>query len=200
MSKISKSTVKTIPLYTAILLAGLAFMAGFISASVLPEKMRNWAFYRSSEASPNTINLNERLQVLEAETEKNPLDEKLWFELGELYSDSNLPDKAISAYQKVLAINPSNADVWTEIGILQHKSGKPDNSIEALDKAIAIDPKHENSRFIKGFVLMHGLKNRDGAIHAWEELLEINPLAMAPNGQSVDQLIQHYRKHVKTNS
>ena len=46
---------------------------------------------------------------------------------------------------------------------------------------------------------MHDLKDRDGAIRSWEELLEMNPLAMAPDGRSVDQLIQHYREHVKTN-
>ena len=27
------------------------------------------------------------------------------------------------------------------------------------------------------------------------ELLEINPLAMAPNGKTVDELVTHYREH-----
>jgi hypothetical protein len=42
---------------------------------------------------------------------------------------------------------------------------------------------------------MHDLDDRKGAIRAWEALLEINPVAMAPNGQSVDELIVHYRQH-----
>lgn len=195
MSKATKSSIKTIPIYTTIVLAGITFLAGFISAMLLP--LAGSSFQTSGK--PDTKNLVEQIRTLEGEAEKSPLDEKLWAELAELYSDSSLFDKAISAYQKTLLINPKNADAWTEIGFLLHKSGKPETAVEALDKAIAIDPRNENSRFIKGFVMMHGLKNREGAIKTWEELLEINPLAMAPNGQSVDQLIQHYRKHVKTN-
>ena len=51
----------------------------------------------------------------------------------------------------------------------------------------------ENARFNKGIVLLHDLKDKEGAVAAWEGLLEINPVAVAPNGQSVDELIQQYR-------
>jgi hypothetical protein len=39
-------------------------------------------------------------------------------------------------------------------------------------------------------VLMHDLKDIEGAIKAWEELIALNPVAMSPNGQSVDQILQ----------
>jgi len=38
------------------------------------------------------------------------------------------------------------------------------------------------------------LSDREGAIRAWEDLLEVNPLAMAGNNQSVDQFVKHYKK------
>jgi hypothetical protein len=41
---------------------------------------------------------------------------------------------------------------------------------------------------------MHDLKDREGAIKAWENLLEINPVAMAGEVQSVDQMIKHYQE------
>jgi hypothetical protein len=45
------------------------------------------------------------------------------------------------------------------------------------------------------------LSDREGAIRAWEDLLEINPLAIAGNNQSVDQVVKHYREgHYKNRS
>lgn len=48
---------------------------------------------------------------------------------------------------------------------------------------------------------MHDLGDREGAIRAWEDLLEINPLAMAGNNQSVDQIVKHFKEgHYKNRS
>jgi len=81
------------------------------------------------------------------------------------------------------------------------RSGQPRKAIEKFDKAVAVDPKHETARFNKGIVLMHDLGDRDGAIRTWEDLLEINPLAMAGNNQSVDQMVKHYKEgHDKNTS
>ena len=76
---------------------------------------------------------------------------------------------------------------------MYRRSGAPEKAIASFDKAIAIDPNHEVSRFNKGIVLLHDLKDTERALQAWESLLEINPLAMAPNGQSVDELIKRFK-------
>jgi tetratricopeptide (TPR) repeat protein len=80
---------------------------------------------------------------------------------------------------------------------MYRKRGKPEKAIDAFDKAIGVDPKHEASRFNKGIVLLHDLNRTNDAVEAWEELLKINPLAMAPNGQSIDELLVHIRSHLK---
>jgi hypothetical protein len=41
---------------------------------------------------------------------------------------------------------------------------------------------------------MHDLNNPKGAIQAWEELLAVNPLAMAPNGQSIDEMLKKMKQ------
>jgi hypothetical protein len=41
---------------------------------------------------------------------------------------------------------------------------------------------------------MHDLNDVEGAIKIWEELVEINPVAVTPNGQSVEELIQKFKK------
>ncbi len=38
------------------------------------------------------------------------------------------------------------------------------------------------------------MQDFDGAIAAWEALLEVNPIAMAPTGRSVDEMVQQMKK------
>ncbi len=135
-----------------------------------------------------------KILKLEKITAQNPDDVSAWVALGNLYFDSSNYQKAIEAYNKSLALNPNNANVITDLGIMYRRSGRPAEAVKTFDKAIEVDPKHETARFNKGIVLMHDLKDIEGAIKAWEELLVLNPLALAPNGQSVDQILQTLRE------
>ena len=134
------------------------------------------------------------IAALEKETRSNPGNLEAWIELGNSYFDSNQYEKSIGAYTKALEINPDNANVWTDMGVMYRRNGNPQEAINAFDKAIEVDPKHEVSRMNKGIVLLHDLKDTDGAIEAWEGLLEINPVAMAPTGRSVDEMVQQIKK------
>jgi cytochrome c-type biogenesis protein CcmH/NrfG len=134
------------------------------------------------------------IAALEKEAQENPGNEKTWIELGNSYFDTGQNEKAIQAYRKALEINPNNANVWTDMGVMYRRSGNPQEAINSFDKAIEVDPKHEVSRMNKGIVLLHDVNDMDGAIKAWEELLEVNPVAMSPTGQSIDQMVQQMKK------
>ena len=136
----------------------------------------------------------DRIAALERQTEANPGDTKAWIELGNAYFDSNQFEKSINAYRKSLELDPSNSNVWTDMGVMYRRSGKPEEAIDAFDQAIAADPKHEVSRMNKGIVLLHDLNDFDGAIRAWEGLLEVNPIATAPNGVSIDSMVVQLKK------
>ena len=127
---------------------------------------------------------------LEKITAQNPDDAAAWVQLGNLYFDSSNYEKAIEAYNKSLTLSPNNANVITDLGVMYRRSGQPAEAVKTFDKAIKVDPKHETARFNKGIVLMHDLNDIEGAIKAWEELVTLNPVALAPNGQSVDQILQ----------
>ena len=150
----------------------------------------------SNSDQGSSVEMAARIFELEKQTAQNPQSAEAWIQLGNLYFDTDNNEKAIGAYQNSLALKPDNASVLNDMGVMYRRSGMPAEAIKAFSKAIAVDPRHEVSRFNKGIVMMHDLKDREGALKAWEGLLEINPLAMAPNGQSVDQLIQHYREHL----
>ena len=131
--------------------------------------------------------------ALEDEVERNPANAGAWIQLGHLYFDTDQHEKAIQAYEKSLELSPGNTNVITDLGIMYRRSGNPKKAVEMFERVIELDPKQENARFNKGIVLLHDLKDQEGAVAAWEGLLEINPVAMAPNGQSVDELIQQYK-------
>jgi len=137
---------------------------------------------------------SDRIATLERETQANPGNANAWIELGNAYFDSNQFEASISAYRKSLELNPNNPNVWTDMGVMYRRSEKPQEAIKAFDQAIAADPKHEVSRMNKGIVLLHDLNDFNGAIEAWEGLLEVNPVAMAPNGVSIDEMVVQLKK------
>ena len=145
----------------------------------------------TTATDPNNAGM---IAALEKETRSNPGNLDAWISLGNAYFDSNQYEKAIDAYRKVLEINPDNANVWTDMGVMHRRNGNPQEAINAFDKAIEVDPKHEVSRMNKGIVLLHDLKDTDAAIKAWEGLLEVNPVAMAPTGRSVDEMVKQMKK------
>jgi cytochrome c-type biogenesis protein CcmH/NrfG len=178
-------------------IVAIAFVAGLLAGVLL-------TLYKtggSPAADPHqhieqktATDLSDQIAGLEFKTSQNPGDVAGWIQLGNLCFDANLADKAIVAYEKALALKPDNADVLTDLGVMYRKAGKFDKAIQCFDKAIAINPKHEIARFNKGIVLMHDLNDPKGAIKAWEELLAVNPLAMAPNGQSIDEMLKKMKQ------
>lgn len=137
---------------------------------------------------------SDRIAALKRQAVANPGNANAWTELGNAYFDSNQIDASINAYRKSLELVPNNPNVWTDMGVMYRRSGKPEEAIKAFDQAIAVDPKHEVSRMNKGIVLLHDLNDANGAIKAWEGLLEVNPIAVAPNGISIDQMVTELKK------
>lgn len=127
---------------------------------------------------------------LEQEVAVNPTNVNAWTQLGHVYFDTNNPPKAIRAYEKSLELNPNNPDVLTDLGVMYRRNGQPDKALAKFDQAIAIAPNHEQSRFNKGIVLRYDMNDVEGARKAWEELLTINPNAVAPNGIPVSEAIK----------
>ncbi len=175
----------------------IAFFLGFFSGILL-------TIYKTTGGIPVSTHthsehdrapdFSEQIAALEQETTSNPDNTESWIQLGDLYFDSDLYEKAILAYEKALAIHPENADVWTNLGVIYRKTGQFEKAIDCFDKATDIDPKHEISRYNKGVVLMHDLNDLKGAISSWEGLLEINPLAMGTNGLSIEEMLKKFKQ------
>jgi cytochrome c-type biogenesis protein CcmH/NrfG len=128
--------------------------------------------------------------ALEQEVAANPTNVEAWTQLGHVYYDTDNPAKAIIAYEKSLELRPNDPNVLTDLGVMYRRSRQPEKALAAFDQAMSIAPNHEQSRFNKGVVLRYDLNDREGALKAWEELLKINPNALAPNGMPVSEAIK----------
>jgi cytochrome c-type biogenesis protein CcmH/NrfG len=180
---------------TAVIYVCLALAVGFVAGIALTiyKLDGNQSFTHQHPQQNQQANKDGMLAALEDEVQRNPANTGAWIQLGHMYFDRDQHAKAIHAYETSLELSPGNTNVLTDLGIMYRRSGNPQKAVELFDQVIAIDPQQENARFNKGIVLLHDLKDKAGAIAAWDGLLEVNPVAMAPNGQSVDELIQQYR-------
>ena len=175
----------------------IVYVAGLLSGVLL-------TIYKTGDAptadphqhteKKSPTDLTDQIAGLEFKTSQNPGDIAAWIQLGNLCFDADLPEKSIAAYDKALTLDPGNADVWTDQGVMYRKIGNYDKAVQCFDKAAGVDPQHEISRFNKGIVLMHDLNDPKAAIQAWENLLTVNPLAMAPNGQSIDEMLKKMKQ------
>ena len=145
-----------------------------------------------AESQPGklTAEQTQRLLQLELEVQKNPENTEAWANLGHLYFDSDQADKAISAYNKSLALAPNNADVLTDLGVMYRRIGNFQQAVASFDQAIQANPKHETARFNKGIVQLYDLQDQPAAVASWQELVSLNPMATAPNGQLVSEILK----------
>lgn len=195
-SSVKKETMITVALICLIIgfIGGIAFSV-YKDSTAVPVQSQNLP-PQMAKAQPQgpTVEQLEQIQHLVEHTVQNPENKEAWIQLGNAYFDTSQYADAIQAYRKALKLNPSNPDVWTDLGIMYRRNGQPEKAIEAFNEAISVDPRHEASRFNKGLVLMHDLNDGNGAIEAWEGLVEINPDAIAPGGgQSIKQLLERMK-------
>ncbi|WDP89085.1 MAG: tetratricopeptide repeat protein [Desulfobacter sp.] len=138
-------------------------------------------------------------EILKLETflKENPENAGAWVRLGNLFFDTNRFGDAIDAYEKSLTIAPGDPNVLTDLGVMYRRNKLPEKAVGAFDRAIAARPDFETARFNKGIVLMHDLNDLPGATQAWKELVKINPLAQAPGGRMVADLVRDLERKAK---
>ena len=179
---------------TVLLVALGALVVGFLGGVVF-SSFKTPGYQPTASApqqqQPQQFDQQQAQQVLalEQQVRSNPNNGQAWVQLGNLYFDTNQPPKAIEAYNRALQIIPPDPNVLTDLGVMYRRNGQPMQAIESFKKAAALSPTHEPSRFNLGIVYLYDLKDKDKAIAAWQELLTINPNAIASNGRPIRDFI-----------
>jgi tetratricopeptide (TPR) repeat protein len=125
----------------------------------------------------------------EEEVHRDPANVEAWEHLGNLYFDADEPTKAVRAYNKVLEMAPANVSVLVDCGVMYRQLRQFDPALDYFQKALRIDPKHENALFNSGIVLYFDLQRKEEALNFWRRLLEVNPDARAPTGETLSSMV-----------
>jgi cytochrome c-type biogenesis protein CcmH/NrfG len=142
---------------------------------------------------PLTQEQSQTLTALIQATKTTPDNVNAWTQLGHFYFDAGQHENAIQAYEKSLELDGARPDVWTDLGVMYRRAGDPTRAVQCFDRALAVNDRHEVALFNKGVVLMHDINDTQAALMAWGKLVEINPNAQTPNGQSVKSMIDQVK-------
>jgi cytochrome c-type biogenesis protein CcmH/NrfG len=167
----------------------IAFIVGFVGG-VIFSAYKMSPEVESAAAPPHNHEDQGQIAALEEAVAKDPKNAEAWIELGNLYFDAQKIDGAIHAYETALKVKPDNANVITDLGVMYRKKGQAKEALALFNKAHEINPKHEVSLFNAGVVLMHDLNQPKEARAAWEKLVELNPSAKTPGGESIRELLE----------
>lgn len=181
--------VKKQTLYLAILAALIVGFVGGVAFSVYKTPAAG-----NPQAADQQQQATAMIAEMEKASEKNPQDGAIWVQLGHAYFDTNQAEKAIAAYTKALALLPGDVNVMTDLGVMYHQNKQHQKAIELFDQVLKINPEHEQARFNKGVVLLTGLNNRQAALAEWKILVKQHPMAAAPSGKMVGDLIEQMEK------
>ena len=114
-------------------------------------------------------------------------------QLGNIYYDAKQYPTAIEYYERCLKLQPNDASVQTDLGTAYWYKGDPDTAIAQFNKALSVEPTKADTLFNLGIVKWQGKKDAQGAVAAWQKLLDTNP--DYPNKESVLQLIAQAQGH-----
>lgn len=196
-TKNNKQQEKYIPKTTAYLYMAGTFVAGFFLATFFMSGQDAQVQKQVLGAGGGMAqNMNANSQLLEhiADEEikmtQNPSDGNGWGNLGNLYFDTKQFDKAITAYEKALALIPNNYNYMTDLGTAYRGNKQFDKAIESYDKVLLSDPKHINARFNRGIVLLFDLNKKQEAINTWQILIKQDPSFKTPDGRLLSDYIK----------
>lgn len=182
--------VKKETLYiVALITFGLGFVGGVIFSAVKSTPVDGGNNQQQAAQAPQQQDKTETIKLLEQVVAQEPQNYEAWVNLGNNYFGTGQNKKAITAYDKALAINNGSADVWTDMGIMYRRTGQFDKALDSFGEAARRNPAHRQSRFNRGIVLLYDMKDTDGAIAAWEEVLKLEPTYTTHNGKRLSAMV-----------
>ncbi|NLX19170.1 MAG: tetratricopeptide repeat protein [Desulfobulbus sp.] len=186
--------VKKQTLYLAVM---SAIILGFI-AGVVYSIYRTPSITGDAGQAAHQHEIADTIAALEQTTQDKPDNGQAWIELGHAYFDTGQTQKAITAYTKALSLIPGDLNVMTDLAVMYHENKQHQKAIELFDQVLQINPQHEQARFNKGVVLFTGLHDQQAALNEWKTLLKYHPMAAAPSGKLVGELVDQLEKEKST--
>ncbi len=165
----------------------IALFFGLYLGTLVPKLLSG---SQSMPVAQEKVQSSSKITSAETFAADNPKNPNAWIQLGNVYYDAKIPDKAVVAYTKALELQPNNANVLTDRGTMYRHMGKFDLALASYAMASKVDPKHEFSLFNTGIVLYFDLGKKQEAKEVWQKLLQLNPNAKGPDGRSLKDTLK----------
>jgi cytochrome c-type biogenesis protein CcmH/NrfG len=192
------TSVQAYTLAVVCLLAGLAsgwFVRGSQSPATTSASAALSQQAAMSQPTPDQLKHMADVQAsqLTEKLKSDPNNADLLAQIGNLYYDAQQFPSAIDYYQRSLQVQPSNNNVRTDLATAMWYAGNVDGAVEQFHQVLRAEPNKPNALFNLGIVEWQGKMDVDGAVAAWQKLLDTNP-----NYQDKDKvisLIAQAKKH-----
>jgi cytochrome c-type biogenesis protein CcmH/NrfG len=122
-----------------------------------------------------------------------PTNADLMVRIANIYYDTQQYPTAIDYYRRVLNLQPTNASVRTDFATAIWYTGDADTAIAEFNTALSYEPNKANTLFNLGVVKWQGKMDINGAVAAWQKLLDTNP--NYENKPKVQEMIAQAKKH-----
>ena len=118
---------------------------------------------------------DKQAETLLQQIQKDPKNTESLMQTAYVYKAAHLFKESASYFDRVLQITPNNVTARTEMASCLYYTGDADAAIAQLEKSLTYDPKHAGTLFNLGMIRWKGKADGDGAIAAWQKLLQLNP-------------------------
>jgi tetratricopeptide (TPR) repeat protein len=129
----------------------------------------------SLPANHPDIEISKKIAALENLIAREANNPEYQTQLANLYYDSGQYEKAAAHYQKSLDLRPGDPNVETDLAVSLHYNGQDDKALEILNRVLAHSPGFSQALFNKGIILITAMKDVNGGIRVWEELMRSDP-------------------------
>ncbi len=149
------------------------------SAQGMPDKMLTLDDMKSmadKKAAP-------LLEKLKSEARSSQLENQI----GLIYENAHQFMQAAGYFEKALRGDPKNVGVRADYASCLYYTGDVDGALAQLNQSLVYDPKHAGTLLNIGIIRWQGKNDVDGAVAAWETLLQYHP--DFPQRRSIQHMI-----------
>jgi|SRR5579863_1667495 len=118
---------------------------------------------------------DEKAAPLLAKLKSDPKNPQLLNQIGLTFKSAHQFKEAAGYFQKSLQYDPKNIGVRADYASCLYYTGDVDEALAELNKTLAYDPKHAGTLMNIGIIKWKGKNDVDGAVAAWEKLLQYHP-------------------------
>ena len=159
----------------------------------------------TQQAPPATPSLDDLQRMADkkaapllAKLKSDPKNAQLWNQVGLTYKSAHQFKEAAGYFEKSLQYDPKNLGVRADYASCLYYTGDVDGALAQLNQSLTYDPKHAGTLMNIGIIKWRGKNDADGAVDAWEKLLQYHP--DFPQKDLVQQMLTQVKQSAKTTS